>query len=376
LVTFYLKGRPVTAKLGRVGEMPLQEARTLTVECRAKAQKGIDPRPLLKRQRRGKVNRQEAEAEQAAASGNLYRHVVADFIELYAKPRQRSWDATQRILLKNCAAWLDLDITSIAKKDALALLDRLVAEGHGPKAKVTLAWLRKLWRWCWERDVVSVPLMDAVKVDFAKRTRSRVYNDAEITAIWKAADQLSAIDGSYIKLLLLLAPRKTALALMRRSDLDNVEAPMLWTTPFEYTKSRKTTSKPKPYKTPLPPLAQRILKPLLKGEGDRIFPSLSVRSTQSEREWFDGNRLVRHLGKHGAPADFNFHACRHTLATWLQTKGHSEWECGLVLNHAGSGSVTAGYSHGYPVELKLKLLTEWAEHVENLLQPTGVALLR
>ena len=68
LVTFYLRGRPVTAKLGRVGEISLQEARTLTVEYRAKAQKGIDPRPL-KQRRRAKMNEQEAEAEQEAAAG-------------------------------------------------------------------------------------------------------------------------------------------------------------------------------------------------------------------------------------------------------------------------------------------------------------------
>jgi hypothetical protein len=60
----------------------------------------------------------------------------------------------------------------------------------------------------------------------------------------------------------------------------------------------------------------------------------------------------------------------------LQTKGYSEWERALVLNHSGSGSVTAGYSHGYPLDLKRKLLTEWAEHVEQLVQPEGVTLLR
>jgi hypothetical protein len=56
--------------------------------------------------------------------------------------------------------------------------------------------------------------------------------------------------------------------------------------------------------------------------------------------------------------------------------GHSEWEVGLVLNHAGSGSVTAGYSHGYPLELKRQLLSKWADHVERLVQPQGAALLR
>ena len=70
-----------------------------------------------------------------------------------------------------------------------------------------------------------------------------------------------------------------------------------------------------------------------------------------------------------------FHAWRDTIATFLQNAGHSKWERGLVLNHAESG-VTADYSHGYPLKLKLELLTKWADHVEGLVQPQGVALLR
>jgi hypothetical protein len=58
----------------------------------------------------------------------------------------------------------------------------------------------------------------------------------------------------------------------------------------------------------------------------------------------------------------------------LKAKGYSLFERGLVLNHAESG-VTADYSHGYPVQLKLRLLTEWSDYVEALVQPAGVAVL-
>jgi integrase len=85
------------------------------------------------------------------------------------------------------------------------------------------------------------------------------------------------------------------------------------------------------------------------------------------------DRLCRRLIECGAPSDLTFHAWRHTIATHFGN--HSEWERGLLLNHSSS-SVTAGYSHGYPTELKLKLLTEWAEHVERLISPRGAVLLR
>ena len=79
----------------------------------------------------------------------------------------------------------------------------------------------------------------------------------------------------------------------------------------------------------------------------------------------------------GAPRDFKLHTFRHTIATYLENSGRSEWERGLVLNHSGSGTVTGGYSHGYPLDLKRALLTEWAEHVERVVSPAeGVAQLR
>jgi hypothetical protein len=47
---------------------------------------------------------------------------------------------------------------------------------------------------------------------------------------------------------------------MHRADLDDIDNPTLWTTPHEYTKSKKSAPKKREYLTPLPALAQRIVK--------------------------------------------------------------------------------------------------------------------
>jgi hypothetical protein len=41
---------------------------------------------------------------------------------------------------------------------------------------------------------------------------------------------------------------------------------------------------------------------------------------------------------------------------------------GLVLNHSSSRG-TAGYSHGYSLDLKLELLTKRAKYIAELVQP-------
>ena len=55
-------------------------------------------------------------------------------------------------------------------------------------------------------------------------------------------------------------------------------------------------------------------------------------------------------------------------------EGISEWERGLVLNHA-EGSVTAGYSHGFATDRKRELLEMWENHVKSLVAPDGVESL-
>jgi integrase len=187
-------------------------------------------------------------------------------------------------------------------------------------------------------------MMEKVAIGVDHRVRDRVYNDDEVRATWQAADKLGPVEGSYIKLLILLAPRKSALAAMRRSDLDNLD--------------------------------KRLIKGLLKGDDDRVFPTLAVYTIGGEQQGFHSARLVRKVVALGAPKDFAFHAWRHTVATWLENEGASEWERALVLNHAGGMSVTAGYSHGFAGKLKLELLTKWSDHVERLVQPEGVAVLR
>jgi integrase len=136
----------------------------------------------------------------------------------------------------------------------------------------------------------------------------------------------------------------------------------LFTVPFERTKGKVTRAK-KPYLVPLPLLAQRIIKGIPRRDNELVFPELVA------------TRLKNKLVRLGVPPDFKLHTARHTVATALQNAGHSEWEVGLVLNHAASG-VTAGYSHGYALDRKRELLEEWADNIERLVRGEGVALLR
>jgi hypothetical protein len=230
--TYNYGGAYISTKIGRVSEMDLIEARAKTFELRKLAASGIDP------------------SKPRRANKTVYEDVVAQFIEHYAKPRQRRWDQPERVLLK-CTPLLGRDVTTITKQELRELLRGYVGEGKPYKAQTAFSWLKTLFKWAAQEDLVTSSPMEAVTIEIERRERDRVYSDAEIVATWNAASKLDPIESAYTKLLILLAPRKTALACLRRSHLDDPTDPKVWTTPWEFVKGRKRSAKKRVYVCPL-----------------------------------------------------------------------------------------------------------------------------
>jgi integrase len=359
-------GKAITRKIGRVGEMTVQQARKTVESYRGIANRGDDPAKPKPR-------------------GLTFGEVADKFVKLYCKANQRTWHQSERILKNNCEPLWNRPIDMVSKQRIKELCSGFAAEGYPYKASVTHATVKKMLGWAEEEGLIKSNVLLGSTASYERRTRNRVFSDDEIKLIWKAADQLDPAEGAYVKLLLLLAPRKTALACMRHSHLDNADEPTLWTTPHQLTKSskrRRNSDEPRVYQTPLPALARRIIKGLPKDESGgldpRLFPKFKITINKGGQPEFITSHLIERLAKHGAPKDFYPHAVRHTLSTWLKAKGASLWERGLVLNHAEAG-VTAGYSHdslGITPRLKLELLEKWAAHIEQLVSPAQSVTLR
>ncbi len=159
---------------------------------------------------------------------------------------------------------------------------------------------------------------------------------------------------------------------MRKSELDDVEHPTLWTVPTERVKTRKSREhEGRVYLIPISPLARRVLLPLLRGDGDLVFPS-TVANNQPMSA--DGHLRAK-VRKASGVEDWSAHTHRHTVATWLQKTGHDEFDRALVLNHAAGGTVTSQYSHGYGLDRARKLLDAWADHISSVVAAEDVELI-
>jgi integrase len=352
---YYFPGSvaPHYKTLGRVGELPLADARKLCREARHQAKQGTDPK-----------------AGDPAKSGT-FEVVFKDWIqqEQVGRLRLKSALLTESFTLKHCAAFASSPVASIKYSQIEKLLgtirDGIGGKKPSPSVAIRLyAHLHTFFRWCARHDgPLQRSPMEGMPAPGTIQGRDRVYSDAEIGAIWRAADKLDPLEGGYVKLVFLLATRREELAQARWSEFDSADAPTLLTIPFERTKGKTTRKKKITYIVPLPKLAARIIKRLPRRDDGTLFPRINYTDLKAS------------LVAAGAPKDFKLHTARHTIATWMEDKGHSEYERGLVLNHASSG-VTAGYSHGHPTDPKRALLEEWADHVEQVLQPEGVSVLR
>ena len=351
-------GVPRKPQIGVHGDITPDKARNIASDWRADIAKGGDP------------SQQRRDSRQTGLRpGSTFREVVDEFIEKYARRRQRTWQETERTLKTNCAEWLDRPITTITKADAYGLLDGFIASGKEAKARVTYAWLKTLFRWAVKRDILESSIIEGVEIEIERKVRQRFYSDGEVKAIWGATQRFDPLQAGFVKLNILLGVRKGELAGMRRSEFDDPTDPTLWIVPHARTKTRKSQTRERVYIVPLPKLAQRVLKSLPKLDEDLIFPG-----QEPGKPMVSTAGLCHLVREHSGVKDWTHHACRDTVATWLKDQGHSEYERGLVLNHSES-SVTADYSHGYPVDLKRELLEKWARHVETLVQPEGAVLL-
>ncbi|MBF0563558.1 MAG: DUF4102 domain-containing protein, partial [Alphaproteobacteria bacterium] len=140
--SFFLRTRVETDQLRMSWPYPvtsLQDARAAARSTLEEVARGIDP----------KVKKADEERTAARSKADTVDEVAAVFVERYAKPKNRSWKETERILKGNVVSfWSGRPIGTITKRDVIELLDAIVDRGSPRMANRVLACVRKLFAWC------------------------------------------------------------------------------------------------------------------------------------------------------------------------------------------------------------------------------------
>ena len=149
----------------------------------------------------------------------------------------------------------DRDITTITRRDILALLDALEAKGLGAGANRVLANIASLFSWAIQRGIIEASPVASVKPPAVEQPRDRVLNDAEIVAFWHACDLVVGEPfAAILKTLLLLGQRRSEVSAARWAEFDLGEAE--WRLPSARAKNGR------PHLVPLAPPVLALIEAL------------------------------------------------------------------------------------------------------------------
>jgi len=359
--TYYFEGspKPHSRHLGRVVEMSLAKARELCRKDRTDAREGIDPKGS------------------APGASDSYLSAVKDYVQreqINALGRVSAPGVLQT-LLRDTTEWHPRAVALIKPREIQALLESVrdgdEANGIKPRRHLSVALHRRLsgfFAWCVRPGIEKLKFspMTGIKVPWSgAQPRNKVWfrgqaADDAIKAIWAGADKLERTESVYLKMLLLLGKRKSALAKMRWEE---IEPNWFWNAPASATKYKRL------HGVPLPALAQRIL-------GKRQASGFVFPGGHDGRIYVDGTAFYTNVRRASGLADFFPHGVRHIVETKLAELKVPPHIRDMVLDHAPARGSGGDYDHHLYRDEMLAALELWARHIEKLVQPKGTALLR
>jgi integrase len=350
---FYFPGssKPHSMNLGRVGEMTLAEARERATAARKRAREGIDPK-----------------GDDVTKSAD-FKSAVEDYVRHWqiGKRKNATADECQRILLKACADWHQRPVATIRAQEIDALLCSIRdGDGNGSKPRPYLAnkvhgLLRTFFAWCAKPAIGKLktsPMVGLDKPFDGEKPRERSFNDAEIKAIWRAANKIGGVEGRFLQALLLTGKRKGALSRMK---WEHINAAWFWEPPAaESTKNKRLLP------VPLSTLTQSVM-------GKRQAQGYVFPGPVEQTHYSDDGVLHRKVRRESKIADFFPHALRHTAETKLAELRVPPHIRDLLFDHQPMRGSGARYDHHeYGAEMR-EAIEKWSAYVANLVQPRLVA---
>jgi integrase len=280
--------------------------------------------------------------------------IVVDFIRQYAKPRNRKWMESERILNREFVATFGkADIREIRRSHVLEMMDAAVERGSPYQANRILANVRKLLNWCLERGVIELNPAAGIKAPTKEVSRDRVLGDDELKALLRACLNDTYPFRQYVPILLATAARRAELAEMRWSEIDGNK----WIIPAERAKNGK------PHVVPLSAFALAKL-----AEVPRFLDCDLVFTTTHRTPVSGFYKMVRRLSKGSGTSGWRLHDLRRTAASGMARAGVSPHVIERVLNHVSGtiSGVAAIYNrYGYDKE-KTEALEAWGAFLGSL----------
>jgi integrase len=290
----------------------------------------------------------------------LFADSVEEFIELYAKPKNRGWAESRRLLMNNVAPHFKyMTIHDVTRHHVIDVLDGIIARGAPTQANRTLAAIRKLYNWSMDRGLIDHNPVLGLKPPVKETSRDRVLTDPEVRKVWAVWEEMEWPFGPLFKLLLLTGQRRSEVASMKWSDIDFENN--IWTIPREIAKNDRT------HDVPLSSLILEIINSVPQIAGRDLLFSTTRRTPVS-----GFGKLKRQIDETSGVENWRLHDLRRTAASGMARLGVAPHVVEKILNHSSGtiSGVAAIYNrHGYEKEKKQALET-WSKYLIELFSTT------
>ena len=305
-------GRPTKLTLGRWPEISLAGARKLAADALHERERGNDP---VAKKEAAKIKAAEAKADTLAA-------VCASYLKREGgklRTIDQRVSTLNRLILPALGA---RPVSEIRRSEIVALLDKIEDQNGLRMADVALAVLRTVLHWHELRDEnFRSPVIRGMSRWSAKEhRRARILDDAELRAVWAAAEQDKGPFGALVRLALLTAARRSEIAGMQWPEIgaDNV-----WTLPAARSKTKTDVRRP------LSKHALAILNAQPRIDGTPIFSTnggiTPIKSFSLPKEKLDRASGV---------TDWRLHDLRRTARSLLSRAGINSDLAERALGHA------------------------------------------
>ena len=345
---YRFNGKARRMTLGVYPQLSLADARVKQAKAKWRLAAGRDP---------GSEWVEERRAERQAET---VQNLVDEYLAKYAWPRKRTADEDRRCLEKDVLPlWGSRKAKSIARRDAIVLLDRIVDRGSPIMANRTLAVVRRVFAFGVERDILEANPLLGIKPPAKEIRRDRVLSDAEIMQFWSGLDRtrMSEPVRLALKFLLVTIQRRSEVVEATWSEFDMRNR--IWVIGADRTKNGTA------HTVPLSEPALELLDVIREtGRGSRwLFPSPRLEDRPIGRgvinHCLTANREV--IGV----SNLRPHDLRRTGASQMTAMGSPRLVVSKILNHADR-EITGVYDrHSYDPE-KRYALDAWGQRLMEI----------
>ncbi len=365
-----LNGKVIRRKVGKIGwsvpfpagqPLPyaLSDARDDARAAILDISRGIDPR----------ATEEAAKEAEARSARQTFAAVAKEFLADHVAGLRSAKEIEAAFKNDLLPAFGKRPIAEVSDADVARLL-KSVAKTRPYMARHLFAFLSKFYRWslaqrCYGLTTSPCAALSAKDLLGKFNPRTRVLNDSEIAALWRATAALRSPDGPFVRLLLLTGQRLREVAQMTWSEVDLADA--VWTIGAERMKGDMA------HVVPLAPEAVALLESLPRFDGPFVF------TTNGRRAISDFSRIKHKLdGLMPEVGPWRFHDLRRSMRTGLSALRIADVVSELCIAHAQKGLHKVYDQHRY-LDEKRHAFEAWAAHVLAICEPrdrTNVVHLR